>query len=163
MWTLYSKWDAVTSYFFFYLNARSHHYLNLPVQFKPTTAGRHTGLLLIQSETSGSLVIQLTGDAVPWLLHPPPPTPHPCTPLTRLTLAGCSWSRVAEKRTLRNPPGINQASDFKPPSHCAENNRRRVQDCLPSRQRLPPDGTQMSLSGRVTVPKPAISVWMGNN
>ncbi|XP_075896846.1 centrosomal protein of 192 kDa isoform X3 [Nelusetta ayraudi] len=44
---------------------RSHHYLNLPVQFKPTTAGRHTGLLLIQSETSGSLVIQLTGDALP--------------------------------------------------------------------------------------------------
>lgn len=44
---------------------RSHHYLKLPVQFKPTTAGRHTGLLLIQSETSGSLVIQLTGEALP--------------------------------------------------------------------------------------------------
>nr|XP_020494183.1 centrosomal protein of 192 kDa [Labrus bergylta] len=44
---------------------RSQHYLKLPVQFKPSTAGRHTGLLLIQSETSGSLVIQLTGDALP--------------------------------------------------------------------------------------------------
>ncbi|XP_018521245.1 centrosomal protein of 192 kDa isoform X1 [Lates calcarifer] len=44
---------------------RSQHYLKLPVQFKPTTAGRHTGLLLIQSETSGSLVIQLIGEALP--------------------------------------------------------------------------------------------------
>ncbi|XP_028435208.1 centrosomal protein of 192 kDa isoform X1 [Perca flavescens] len=44
---------------------RSQHYLKLPVQFKPSTAGRHTGLLLIQPETSGSLVIQLIGDALP--------------------------------------------------------------------------------------------------
>ncbi|KAM9724115.1 centrosomal protein of 192 kDa isoform 2-T4 [Menidia menidia] len=44
---------------------RSQHYLKLPVKFKPSTAGRHTGLLLIQSETSGSIVIQLTGDALP--------------------------------------------------------------------------------------------------
>uniref|UniRef100_A0A7N6AN67 Centrosomal protein 192 n=1 Tax=Anabas testudineus TaxID=64144 RepID=A0A7N6AN67_ANATE len=44
---------------------RSQHYLKLPVHFKPSTAGRHTGLLLIQSETSGSLVIQLTGEASP--------------------------------------------------------------------------------------------------
>ncbi len=44
---------------------RSQHYLKLPVQFKPSTVGRHTGLLLIQSETSGSLVIQLTGEALP--------------------------------------------------------------------------------------------------
>ncbi|XP_029927859.1 centrosomal protein of 192 kDa isoform X2 [Myripristis murdjan] len=44
---------------------RSQHYLKLPVQFKPTTAGTHAGLLLIQSETSGSLVIQLTGEALP--------------------------------------------------------------------------------------------------
>ncbi|XP_072251046.1 centrosomal protein of 192 kDa [Leuresthes tenuis] len=44
---------------------RSQHYLKLPVKFKPSTAGRHTGLLLIQSETSGSLVIQLTGEALP--------------------------------------------------------------------------------------------------
>uniref|UniRef100_A0A669E4Y8 Centrosomal protein 192 n=1 Tax=Oreochromis niloticus TaxID=8128 RepID=A0A669E4Y8_ORENI len=41
---------------------RSQHYLKLPVQFKPSTAGGHSGLLLIQSETSGSLVIQLTGE-----------------------------------------------------------------------------------------------------
>ncbi|KAF7654653.1 hypothetical protein LDENG_00066660 [Lucifuga dentata] len=44
---------------------RPQHYLKLPVQFKPSTAGRHAGLLLIQSETSGSLVIQLTGEALP--------------------------------------------------------------------------------------------------
>ncbi|XP_031724482.1 centrosomal protein of 192 kDa isoform X2 [Anarrhichthys ocellatus] len=44
---------------------RSQHYLKLPVHFKPSTAGRHAGLLLIQSETSGSLVIQLTGEALP--------------------------------------------------------------------------------------------------
>ncbi|XP_049439243.1 centrosomal protein of 192 kDa isoform X2 [Epinephelus fuscoguttatus] len=44
---------------------RSQHYLKLPVQFKPSAAGRHAGLLLIQSETSGSLVIQLTGEALP--------------------------------------------------------------------------------------------------
>nr|XP_046255451.1 centrosomal protein of 192 kDa [Scatophagus argus]XP_046255452.1 centrosomal protein of 192 kDa [Scatophagus argus] len=44
---------------------RSQHYLKLPVQFKPSTAGRHAGLLLIQSETNGSLVIQLTGEALP--------------------------------------------------------------------------------------------------
>ncbi|KAM3873483.1 LOW QUALITY PROTEIN: centrosomal protein of 192 kDa [Diretmus argenteus] len=44
---------------------RSQHYLKLPVQFKPSAAGKHTGLLLIQSETSGSLVIQLTGETLP--------------------------------------------------------------------------------------------------
>uniref|UniRef100_A0A3B4X951 Centrosomal protein 192 n=3 Tax=Seriola lalandi dorsalis TaxID=1841481 RepID=A0A3B4X951_SERLL len=44
---------------------RSQHYLKLPVQFKPSTAGRHAGLLLIQSETSGNLVIQLIGEALP--------------------------------------------------------------------------------------------------
>ncbi|CAN9514042.1 unnamed protein product [Ophioblennius macclurei] len=44
---------------------RSQHYLKLPVQFRPGTAGNHTGLLLIQSETSGSLVIQLTAEALP--------------------------------------------------------------------------------------------------
>ncbi|XP_039973029.1 centrosomal protein of 192 kDa isoform X2 [Xiphias gladius] len=44
---------------------RSQHYLKLPVQFKPSSAGRHAGLLLIQSETSGSLVIQLIGEALP--------------------------------------------------------------------------------------------------
>ncbi|XP_059195410.1 centrosomal protein of 192 kDa [Centropristis striata] len=44
---------------------RSQHYLKLPVQFKPNSLGRHAGLLLIQSETSGSLAIQLTGEALP--------------------------------------------------------------------------------------------------
>lgn len=57
------------NFVFFLTPFRSQHYLKLPVQFKPSTAGRHTGLLLIQSETSGSLVIQLTGEALPWTLH----------------------------------------------------------------------------------------------
>lgn len=44
---------------------RSQHYLKLPVQFRPCTTGSHTGVLLIQSEISGSLVIQLTAEALP--------------------------------------------------------------------------------------------------
>lgn len=44
---------------------RSQHYLKLPVQFKPSAAGTHAGSLLIQSESGGSLVIQLTGEALP--------------------------------------------------------------------------------------------------
>ncbi|KAF6729621.1 Centrosomal protein of 192 kDa [Oryzias melastigma] len=44
---------------------RDQHYLKLPVQFKPRASGRHTALLLIQSQTSGSLVIQLAGEALP--------------------------------------------------------------------------------------------------
>ncbi|XP_043973198.1 centrosomal protein of 192 kDa isoform X2 [Gambusia affinis] len=47
----------------FEYSLRSQHYVKLPVQFKPTTAGKHTGLLLIQSESSGSLVVQLSGEA----------------------------------------------------------------------------------------------------
>ncbi|TWW79708.1 Centrosomal protein of 192 kDa [Takifugu flavidus] len=39
---------------------RSQHYLKLPVQFKPSTAGTHVGWLLIQSQTSGNLVIHLS-------------------------------------------------------------------------------------------------------
>ncbi|XP_037836225.1 centrosomal protein of 192 kDa isoform X2 [Kryptolebias marmoratus] len=49
----------------FQYSLRSQHYVKLPVQFKPITAGRHTGFLLIQSETSGSLVVQLSGEALP--------------------------------------------------------------------------------------------------
>ncbi|XP_053287860.1 centrosomal protein of 192 kDa isoform X1 [Pleuronectes platessa] len=44
---------------------RSQHYLKLPIQFRPSTAGRHASLLLIKSETSESLVIQLIGEAMP--------------------------------------------------------------------------------------------------
>lgn len=44
---------------------RSQHYLKLPVQFKPSTAGTHVGWLVIQSETSGNLVIHLSGEALP--------------------------------------------------------------------------------------------------
>ncbi|XP_077431491.1 centrosomal protein of 192 kDa isoform X1 [Vanacampus margaritifer] len=44
---------------------RSQHYLNLPVQFKPSTTGRHDGVLLIQPEKSDRLVVHLTGQALP--------------------------------------------------------------------------------------------------
>ncbi|XP_033836327.1 centrosomal protein of 192 kDa [Periophthalmus magnuspinnatus] len=44
---------------------RSQHYLKLPVQFKPSTLGSYAAVLLIQSGSSGSLVIQLSGEAVP--------------------------------------------------------------------------------------------------
>ncbi|XP_038162172.1 centrosomal protein of 192 kDa isoform X1 [Cyprinodon tularosa] len=50
---------------YFEYSLRSQHYVRLPVQFKPTTAGKHDGLLLIQSESSGSLVVQLSGEALP--------------------------------------------------------------------------------------------------
>lgn len=43
---------------------RSQHYLRLLVHFRPTTPGRHTGVLLVQSGTSGSLVIHLAAEAV---------------------------------------------------------------------------------------------------
>ncbi|XP_067093402.1 centrosomal protein of 192 kDa isoform X1 [Osmerus mordax] len=44
---------------------RSQHYINLPVQFKPSSEGKHLSLLLIQSETSGTISIHLTGEALP--------------------------------------------------------------------------------------------------
>ncbi|XP_061737688.1 centrosomal protein of 192 kDa isoform X2 [Nerophis ophidion] len=44
---------------------RSQHYLKLPVQFKPNSAGTHAGFLLIQSERGESLIIQLSGEALP--------------------------------------------------------------------------------------------------
>ena len=50
---------------FYPLPIRSQHYLKLPIQFRPSTAGRHASLLLIKSETSESLVIQLIGEAMP--------------------------------------------------------------------------------------------------
>lgn len=68
---------------------RSQHYLKLPVQFKPSTAGRHAGLLLIQSETSGSIVIQLTGEALPWIHHLPSSATSSCGQAD--WLAGFGW------------------------------------------------------------------------
>jgi len=53
------------SVFFLTALRRSQHYLKLPVHFKPSTVGSHAGLLLVQSETSGGLVIQLTGEGLP--------------------------------------------------------------------------------------------------
>ncbi|XP_037533103.1 centrosomal protein of 192 kDa [Nematolebias whitei] len=49
----------------FQYSLRSQHYVKLPVQFKPSAAGSHTGFLLVQSGTSGSLVVQLSGEALP--------------------------------------------------------------------------------------------------
>ncbi|MFT7816198.1 centrosomal protein of 192 kDa isoform X1 [Arapaima gigas] len=43
---------------------RSQHYINLPVQFRPTAPGKFSGLLLIQTGNSGSLTIHLMGEAV---------------------------------------------------------------------------------------------------
>ncbi|XP_062395641.1 centrosomal protein of 192 kDa isoform X2 [Sardina pilchardus] len=45
---------------------RSQHYINLPVQFKPTSEGSHVGFLVVQVGTSGAkLSIQLVGEAIP--------------------------------------------------------------------------------------------------
>ncbi|KAJ8288500.1 hypothetical protein COCON_G00011590 [Conger conger] len=44
---------------------RSQHYINIPVQFKPGAAGRYSGSLLIQADTSSSLAIRLAGEALP--------------------------------------------------------------------------------------------------
>ncbi|XP_041963410.1 centrosomal protein of 192 kDa isoform X1 [Alosa sapidissima] len=44
---------------------RSQHYINLPVQFKPTSEGSHVGFLVVQVGTSGAkLSIQLVGEAI---------------------------------------------------------------------------------------------------
>lgn len=71
-------------------SVRSQHYLKLPVQFKPSTAGEHTGLLLIQSQASGSLVIQLTGEALPWIHHFYHPTPPPHAAWLRVEAPLCA-------------------------------------------------------------------------
>ncbi|KAI1894107.1 hypothetical protein AGOR_G00112420 [Albula goreensis] len=44
---------------------RSQHYINLPVQFKPGAAGQYSAVLLVQTDTSSSLRIQLSGEALP--------------------------------------------------------------------------------------------------
>ncbi|XP_035234823.1 centrosomal protein of 192 kDa isoform X1 [Anguilla anguilla] len=44
---------------------RSQHYINIPVQFKPGAAGKFSSSLLIQADTSASLSIRLTGEALP--------------------------------------------------------------------------------------------------
>ncbi|XP_053252565.1 centrosomal protein of 192 kDa isoform X1 [Podarcis raffonei] len=40
---------------------RCHHYCNLPVQFKPVSAGTFKGLLMVETDKSGTLTIQLIG------------------------------------------------------------------------------------------------------
>uniref|UniRef100_A0A8C3SYV5 Centrosomal protein 192 n=1 Tax=Chelydra serpentina TaxID=8475 RepID=A0A8C3SYV5_CHESE len=42
---------------------RSQHYINLPVQFKPKSAGRFEGLLIVHIDKYGSLGIRLLGEA----------------------------------------------------------------------------------------------------
>ncbi|KAM8847082.1 centrosomal protein of 192 kDa isoform 1-T1 [Synchiropus picturatus] len=49
----------------FKCSVRSQHFVKLSVYFKPTTAGRHDGLLLVQPVGSDSIVVQLTGEALP--------------------------------------------------------------------------------------------------
>ncbi|XP_027005077.2 centrosomal protein of 192 kDa isoform X2 [Tachysurus fulvidraco] len=43
---------------------RTQHYINLPVQFKPTTVGQFSGLLLVQTDTDVKLTIELSGEAL---------------------------------------------------------------------------------------------------
>ncbi|XP_012820826.2 centrosomal protein of 192 kDa isoform X4 [Xenopus tropicalis] len=42
---------------------RAHHYINLPVKFKPNSAGRYEGILDIQTD-AGNISIQLVGEAL---------------------------------------------------------------------------------------------------
>uniref|UniRef100_A0AAZ3SLS0 Centrosomal protein 192 n=1 Tax=Oncorhynchus tshawytscha TaxID=74940 RepID=A0AAZ3SLS0_ONCTS len=44
---------------------RCQRYIHLPVQFKPVVTGNHSSLLLVQTDTSGNIAIQLTGEALP--------------------------------------------------------------------------------------------------
>ncbi|XP_042565135.1 centrosomal protein of 192 kDa isoform X2 [Clupea harengus] len=43
---------------------RSQHYINLPVQFKPTSEGSYVGCLVVQMATGANLRIQLVGEAI---------------------------------------------------------------------------------------------------
>ncbi|XP_056618795.1 centrosomal protein of 192 kDa isoform X1 [Triplophysa dalaica] len=43
---------------------RSQHYINLPVQFVPTTAGQFSSTLLVQTDTGTKLGIELSGEAL---------------------------------------------------------------------------------------------------
>eukprot|EP00063_Salmo_salar_P062551 XP_014037386.1 PREDICTED: centrosomal protein of 192 kDa-like isoform X1 [Salmo salar] len=43
---------------------RSQRYIHLPVQFKPVVTGNHSSQLLVQTDTSGNIAIQLTGEAL---------------------------------------------------------------------------------------------------
>lgn len=54
---------------------RSQHYVRVLVHFRPTAPGRHTGVLLVQSDT-GSPVIHLAAEALP---TPPPSSCGPCS------------------------------------------------------------------------------------
>ncbi|XP_072535710.1 centrosomal protein of 192 kDa isoform X2 [Salminus brasiliensis] len=44
---------------------RTQHYINLPVQFKPTAVGQFSGMLLVQTDTDVKLSVELTGEALP--------------------------------------------------------------------------------------------------
>nr|XP_033790035.1 centrosomal protein of 192 kDa isoform X2 [Geotrypetes seraphini] len=43
---------------------RPHHYINLPVKFKPNSEGRFEGLLVVQTDTYGDFGIRLIGEAL---------------------------------------------------------------------------------------------------
>ncbi|XP_066539103.1 centrosomal protein of 192 kDa [Hoplias malabaricus] len=44
---------------------RTQHYINLPVQFKPTVVGKFSGLLLVQTDKDVKLTVELSGEALP--------------------------------------------------------------------------------------------------
>ncbi|XP_046702949.1 centrosomal protein of 192 kDa isoform X2 [Silurus meridionalis] len=44
---------------------RTQHYINLPVQFKPTAVGQFSGFLLVQTDADVKLSIELSGEALP--------------------------------------------------------------------------------------------------
>uniref|UniRef100_A0A4W3JVM6 Cep192-like domain-containing protein n=1 Tax=Callorhinchus milii TaxID=7868 RepID=A0A4W3JVM6_CALMI len=43
---------------------RAQHFINLPVQFKPVAEGRSEALLIVKTDTCGSVPIRLIGEAV---------------------------------------------------------------------------------------------------
>ncbi|XP_044282345.1 centrosomal protein of 192 kDa isoform X2 [Varanus komodoensis] len=48
----------------FHYNLRCYHYCNLPVQFKPMSSGTFKGVLVVETDKSGTLTIQLLGEGL---------------------------------------------------------------------------------------------------
>ena len=44
--------------------SRAQHYINMPVQFRPKSAGRFEALLVIQTDEGKSVAIRLMGEAL---------------------------------------------------------------------------------------------------
>lgn len=45
-------------------HSRAQHYINMPVQFKPKSAGKFEALLVIQTDEGKSIAIRLMGEAL---------------------------------------------------------------------------------------------------